>query len=89
MARPAGAPTTGRATCRLAAVMAWLSLAGAVHGGCSSAPPSSPAPPPPAVEVTPWSSDEQRLCFSLALLNGKDPILKERRRREGVLLLPR
>ena len=47
------------------------------------------------------SDDKQRLCFALALWNGKDPILKERavradqqrgqsrRGREGVLLLPR
>ena len=46
------------------------------------------------------SDDRQRLCFALALWNGKDPILKERavradqqrgqsrRGREGVLLLP-
>ncbi|MCW5890194.1 MAG: glucosidase [bacterium] len=25
-----------------------------------------------------WSDDQQRLCFALALWNGKDPILKER-----------
>ena len=47
------------------------------------------------------SDDKQRLCFALALWNGKDPILKERavradqqrgqsrRGRQGVLLLPR
>ena len=47
------------------------------------------------------SDDKQLLCFSLALWNGKDPILKERavrpdkqrgqpwRRRQGILLLPR
>ncbi len=47
------------------------------------------------------SDDQQQLCFALALWNGKDAILKERsvwidqqrrqprRRREGVLLLPR
>ena len=47
------------------------------------------------------SDDQQRLCFALALWNGKDPILKERavrpdqqrgqprRGRQGVLLLPR
>ena len=47
------------------------------------------------------SDDKQRLCFALALWNGKDPILKERlfgldqqrgqprRRRQGGLLLPR
>ena len=47
------------------------------------------------------SDREQRLCFALALWNGNDPILKERlfgltgqrgqprRRRQGVLLLPR
>jgi hypothetical protein len=36
--------------------------------------------------------DQQRVCFALALWNGKDPILKERaswRGRQGVLLLPR
>ena len=48
-----------------------------------------------------FSDDLQRLCLSLALWNGKDPILKERlfgltnargqprRGREGALLLPR
>ena len=47
------------------------------------------------------SDDQQRLCFALALWNGRDPILKERlfglteqrgqprRGRQGVLLLPR
>ena len=47
------------------------------------------------------SDDKQRLCFALALWNGRDPILKERalrpdqqrgqprRGRQGVLLLPR
>ena len=47
------------------------------------------------------SDDQQRLCFALALWNGKDPILKERlfgldqqreqprRGRQGILLLPR
>src|SRR6516164_4333798 len=25
-----------------------------------------------------WSDDKQRLCFALALWNGRDPILKER-----------
>jgi hypothetical protein len=46
------------------------------------------------------SDDQQRLCFALALWNGKDPILKERcsasptrrqprRGRQGVLLLSR
>ena len=47
------------------------------------------------------SDRHQRICFALALWNGRDPILKERlfgltgerrqprRRREGVLLLPR
>ena len=47
------------------------------------------------------SDDKQLLCFSVALWNGKDPILKERavrpdeqrgqprRRRQGILLLPR
>jgi hypothetical protein len=36
--------------------------------------------------------DRQRLCFALALWNGKDPIIKERLfglRRQGVLLLSR
>ena len=48
-----------------------------------------------------FSDDHQYLCLSLALWNGKDPILKERlfgltnsrrqsrRRRQGVVLLPR
>ena len=47
------------------------------------------------------SDNQQRLCFALALWNGKDPILKERlfgltnseeqpwRGRQGILLLPR
>jgi hypothetical protein len=47
------------------------------------------------------SDDQQRLCFALALWNGKDPILKERilrtdqqrgqprRGRQGILFLPR
>ena len=48
-----------------------------------------------------FSDDQQRLCFSVAVWNGRDPILKERsvwsdqqRRQswrgcEGILLLPR
>ena len=48
-----------------------------------------------------FSDDHQRLCFALALWNGKDAILKERlfgltnsrrqprRGRKGILLLPR